>query len=144
VRRRRAVGRTHGPDPPGVRARTRRHRGRVVGPGRRHGHHQRHPSRGSGHRMSNTHHPVHTRWPGLIEAYRDRLPIGSDWEPVTLYEGGAPLIRATYLSEVTGCEVYLKVEGLSPTGSFKARGMAMAVTDAKARGQKAVLCASPG
>ncbi|MBB1022251.1 threonine synthase [Dietzia sp. E1] len=94
--------------------------------------------------MSNTHQPVHRRWPGLIEAYRDRLPIGSDWEPVTLYEGGTPLIHATHLSAVTGCEVYLKVEGLNPTGSFKDRGMTMAVTDAKARGQKAVLCASTG
>ena len=94
--------------------------------------------------MSNTHQPVHSRWPGLIEAYRDRLPIGDDWEPVTLYEGGTPLIRATHLSAVTGCEVYLKVEGLNPTGSFKDRGMTMAVTDAKARGQKAVLCASTG
>ena len=94
--------------------------------------------------MSNTHQPVHSRWPGLIEAYRDRLPIGQDWEPVTLYEGGTPLIRANHLSEVTGCEVYLKVEGLNPTGSFKDRGMTMAVTDARARGQKAVLCASTG
>lgn len=94
--------------------------------------------------MSTTYKPVHTRWPGLIEAYRDRLPIGENWETVTLYEGGTPLIRAQYLSAVTGCEVYLKVEGLNPTGSFKDRGMTMAVTDAKARGQKAVLCASTG
>ena len=94
--------------------------------------------------MSSTYKPVHSRWPGLIEAYRDRLPIGENWEPVTLYEGGTPLIRATHLSAVTGCEVYLKVEGLNPTGSFKDRGMTMAVTDAKARGQRAVLCASTG
>jgi len=94
--------------------------------------------------MSTTHKPVHTRWPGLIEAYRDRLPIGPDWEPVTLFEGATPLLPATYLSELTGCEVYLKVEGLNPTGSFKDRGMTMAVTDAKARGQRAVLCASTG
>ncbi|WP_010541448.1 threonine synthase [Dietzia alimentaria] len=94
--------------------------------------------------MSRNHKPVHSRWPGLIEAYRDRLPIGDDWQAVTLYEGGTPLMRATHLSEVTGCEVYLKVEGLNPTGSFKDRGMTMAVTDARARGQKAVLCASTG
>ncbi|MFL0578596.1 threonine synthase [Dietzia sp. 179-F 9C3 NHS] len=94
--------------------------------------------------MSNTHQPVHRRWPGLIEAYRDRLPIGDDWEAVTLYEGGTPLVPAPHLSSVTGCDVYLKVEGLNPTGSFKDRGMTMAVTDAKARGQKAVLCASTG
>ncbi len=94
--------------------------------------------------MSISHRPVHHRWPGLIEAYRDRLPIGDDWQPVTLFEGGTPLLPAPYLSEVTGCEVYLKVEGLNPTGSFKDRGMTMAVTDALARGQKAVLCASTG
>lgn len=94
--------------------------------------------------MSTTYQPVHRRWPGLIEAYRDRLPIGDDWETVTLFEGATPLLRATYLSELTGCEVYLKVEGLNPTGSFKDRGMTMAVTDAKARGQRAVLCASTG
>ncbi|WP_068273566.1 threonine synthase [Aldersonia kunmingensis] len=88
--------------------------------------------------------PVHQPWPGLIEAYRDRLAIGPDWDPVTLYEGGTPLVPATHLSELTGCDVYLKVEGLNPTGSFKDRGMTMAVTDARARGQRAVLCASTG
>ncbi|WP_051020394.1 threonine synthase [Nocardia araoensis] len=87
---------------------------------------------------------VHSRWPGLIAAYRDRLAGAADWEPVTLFEGGTPLVPAPHLSEITGCEVYLKVEGLNPTGSFKDRGMTMAMTDAKYRGQKAVLCASTG
>jgi threonine synthase len=87
---------------------------------------------------------VHTPWPGLIAAYRDRLAVGADWEPVTLFEGGTPLVPARHLSELTGCEVYLKVEGANPTGSFKDRGMTMAMTDAKARGQQAVLCASTG
>ncbi|MBA0049252.1 threonine synthase [Mycobacterium sp. NPDC050853] len=87
---------------------------------------------------------VHTPWPGLIAAYRDRLPIGENWEPVTLREGGTPLLPAARLSELTGCTVHLKVEGLNPTGSFKDRGMTMAVTDALARGQRAVLCASTG
>lgn len=87
---------------------------------------------------------THTPWPGLIEAYRDRLPIGDDWTAVTLLEGATPLIHAKRLSEHTGCTVHLKVEGLNPTGSFKDRGMTMAVTDAVARGQKAVLCASTG
>ena len=87
---------------------------------------------------------VHKPWPGLIEAYRDRLSVGADWKPVTLLEGGTPLIAARHLSEVTGCEVHLKVEGLNPTGSFKDRGMTMAITDSLARGQKAVLCASTG
>ncbi|HZU50139.1 MAG TPA: threonine synthase [Mycobacterium sp.] len=83
-------------------------------------------------------------WPGVIAAYRDRLPVGDDWMPVTLLEGGTPLIYAAKLSEQTGCTVHLKVEGLNPTGSFKDRGMTMAVTDAVARGQQAVLCASTG
>jgi threonine synthase len=87
---------------------------------------------------------THQPWPGVIAAYRDRLPVGDDWTPVTLLEGGTPLIAATRLSEKTGCTVHLKVEGLNPTGSFKDRGMTMAVTDALARGQRAVLCASTG
>ncbi|CAJ1495475.1 threonine synthase [[Mycobacterium] kokjensenii] len=94
--------------------------------------------------MSSTGKPTHTPWPGLIEAYRDRLPDATDWTPVTLLEGGTPLIHAKRISEQTGCTVHLKVEGLNPTGSFKDRGMTMAVTDAVARGQKAVLCASTG
>ncbi|MGB3772280.1 MAG: threonine synthase [Rhodococcus sp. (in: high G+C Gram-positive bacteria)] len=88
--------------------------------------------------------PVHTPWPGLIAAYRDRLAIGADWVPVTLREGGTPLLPAQRLSELTGCDVHIKVEGANPTGSFKDRGMTMAVTDALARGQRAVLCASTG
>jgi threonine synthase len=87
---------------------------------------------------------IHQPWPGLIAAYRDRLPVGDDWTPVTLLEGGTPLIAAPRLSKKTGCTVHLKVEGLNPTGSFKDRGMTMAVTDALARGQQAVLCASTG
>src|SRR5271154_6096110 len=87
---------------------------------------------------------IHQRWPGLIEAYRHRLPVGDDWVPVTLFEGGTPLIPAPRLSAKTGCTVHLKVEGLNPTGSFKDRGMTMAVTEAGARGQQAVLCAATG
>lgn len=87
---------------------------------------------------------VHTPWPGLIEAYRDRLPMAADWKAVTLLEGGTPLVFAPRLSERTGCTVHLKVEGLNPTGSFKDRGMTMAVTEAVSRGQQAVLCASTG
>ena len=95
--------------------------------------------------MSATPQPaVHQPWPGLIAAYRDRLPVEDDWTPITLLEGGTPLIHATRLSEQTGCTVHLKVEGLNPTGSFKDRGMTMAVTEAVARGQQAVLCASTG
>jgi threonine synthase len=87
---------------------------------------------------------VHQPWPGLIAAYRDRLPVEDSWSPITLLEGGTPLIHAKRLSEQTGCTVHLKVEGLNPTGSFKDRGMTVAVTESVARGQQAVLCASTG
>ncbi|MDQ2847035.1 MAG: threonine synthase [Actinomycetota bacterium] len=88
--------------------------------------------------------PVHRGWPGLIQAYAGRIPIPDGAEVVTLFEGGTPLLPAPSLSERTGCEVYLKVEGANPTGSFKDRGMTVAVTVAKAKGAKAVLCASTG
>jgi threonine synthase len=83
-------------------------------------------------------------WPGVIEAYRDRMPVEPGWTIVTLGEGGTPLMRAPHLSDRTGCEVFLKVDGANPTGSFKDRGMTMAVTDALARGQQGVICASTG
>jgi len=88
--------------------------------------------------------PVHRAWPGVIEAYRHRLPVAAEWTPITLLEGATPLVHAAHLSELTGCEVHLKVEGANPTGSFKDRGMTMAVTDAWSRGQRAVICASTG
>jgi threonine synthase len=84
------------------------------------------------------------RWPGVIEAYRSRMPVEDGWQVVTLGEGGTPLLPAPHLSERTGCEVYLKVDGANPTGSFKDRGMTMAVTAALAAGQKGVICASTG
>ncbi|PRQ12323.1 threonine synthase [Corynebacterium sp. 13CS0277] len=87
---------------------------------------------------------VYNRWPGLIAAYRDRMPFAKDWEPVTLHEGNTPLVRANYLSAMTGCDVYLKVEGANPTGSFKDRGMTVAVTDAVQNGKKVLMCASTG
>jgi threonine synthase len=83
-------------------------------------------------------------WPGLIEAYRDRLPVTDATPNVTLCEGGTPLIPARGLSERTGCEVYLKVEGANPTGSFKDRGMTIAISKAAEDGAKAVICASTG
>jgi threonine synthase len=85
-----------------------------------------------------------TLWPGLIEAYRDRLPVTDSTPVVTLFEGGTPLVPAGKLSELTGCEVYLKVEGANPTGSFKDRGMTMAISKAAEEGAKAVICASTG
>src|SRR6202000_829324 len=95
-------------------------------------------------RMSSFKAAVHQRGPGLIEAYRYRLPVGDDWVPVTLFEGGTPLIPAPRLSAKTGCTVHLKVEGLNPTGSFKDRGMTMAISKAAEEGAKAVICASTG
>lgn len=87
---------------------------------------------------------VLNHWTGLINMYRNRMPFAKDWEPVTLNEGGTPLLRANYLSELTGCDVYLKIEGANPTGSFKDRGMTVAVTDAFHKGQKVLMCASTG
>ena len=83
-------------------------------------------------------------WPGIIEAYRDRIPVPDGAKVITLGEGNTPLLPAHHLSEVTGCEVYLKVEGVNPTGSFKDRGMTVAITHALASGLKAVICASTG
>jgi threonine synthase len=83
-------------------------------------------------------------WPGVIDAYRSRMPVQDGWQIVTLGEGGTPLLPAPHLSERTGCEVLLKVDGANPTGSFKDRGMTVAVTDALARGKQGVLCASTG
>ncbi|WP_103348412.1 threonine synthase [Amycolatopsis sp. CA-128772] len=83
-------------------------------------------------------------WPGLIEAYRDRVPVPDGAQVVTLGEGNTPLLPAHHLSELTGCEVHLKVEGANPTGSFKDRGMTVAITHALASGLKAVICASTG
>ncbi len=83
-------------------------------------------------------------WPGLIEAYRSRLPVTDSTPVITLHEGATPLVPARELSSRTGCEVYLKVEGANPTGSFKDRGMTMAITKAVEEGAKAVICASTG
>jgi threonine synthase len=83
-------------------------------------------------------------WPGLIEAYRERLPVSDRTPVVTLQEGNTPLLPAPELSRRTGCEVYLKVEGANPTGSFKDRGMTMAISKAAEEGAKAVICASTG
>jgi threonine synthase len=85
-----------------------------------------------------------SRWPGLIEAYRDRLPVSDATPVVTLFEGDTPLVPARTLSELTRCEVYLKVEGANPTGSFKDRGMTVAISKAAEEGAQAVICASTG
>ncbi|ASR37811.1 threonine synthase [Prauserella marina] len=83
-------------------------------------------------------------WPGIINAYPSRIPIPDGAKVVTLGEGNTPLLEAPHLSELTKCTVYLKVEGANPTGSFKDRGMTVAITHALASGLKAVICASTG
>jgi threonine synthase len=83
-------------------------------------------------------------WEGIIHEYRDRMPVSDDTEIVTLREGGTPLVHSEHLSELTGCEVHLKFDGVNPTGSFKDRGMTVAITKAKEAGAKAVICASTG
>jgi threonine synthase len=82
--------------------------------------------------------------PGLIERYRDRLPFAEDDPVVSLSEGSTPLVHAPVLSEAAGAEVWLKLEGANPTGSFKDRGMTCAVSDAVRNGAEAVVCASTG
>src|ERR1700761_8405135 len=84
------------------------------------------------------------QWRGIIEEYRDRLPVSGSTPVVTLREGGTPLVHAGHLSEGTGCEVHLKVEGGNPTGSFKDRGMTMAISKAVEAGSPQVICASTG
>src|ERR1700722_1834451 len=83
-------------------------------------------------------------WRGVIEEFRDRLPVTDTTPVVTLLEGGTPLLPAPRLSATTGCDVHLKVEGLNPTGSFKDRGMTLAISKAAEEGAKAVICASTG
>lgn len=84
------------------------------------------------------------RWKGVIEAYRDYLPVTDKTPVVTFYEGNTPLLYANYISEITRCKVYLKFEGANPTGSFKDRGMCLAIAKALERNCKAVICASTG
>jgi threonine synthase len=84
------------------------------------------------------------QWRGLIEEYRDRLPVSDETPVVTLREGGTPLVRSESLSATTGAEVWLKYDGANPTGSFKDRGMTLAISKAAEEGAKAVVCASTG
>jgi threonine synthase len=84
------------------------------------------------------------QWRGVIEEYRERLPVDDSTPVVTLGEGGTPLVAAKHLSTETGCRVLLKVEGMNPTGSFKDRGMTMAISRAAQAGARAVICASTG
>ena len=83
-------------------------------------------------------------WRGLIEEYRDRLPVSDATPVVTLREGATPLVQAEHLSSLVDADVWLKVEGANPTGSFKDRGMTMAISKAVEAGSQAVICASTG
>ncbi|GGO85768.1 threonine synthase [Nocardioides phosphati] len=84
------------------------------------------------------------QWKGVIEEYRELLDIPQDTPAVTLREGGTPLVHSEWLSGLTGGEVWLKVEGNNPTGSFKDRGMTVALSVAVHQGAQAVVCASTG
>lgn len=84
------------------------------------------------------------QWRGVLREYADRLEVSDATPIVTLGEGGTPLIPAPALSQRTGAKVWIKYEGMNPTGSFKDRGMTMAVSKAVEHGAKAVICASTG
>jgi len=90
--------------------------------------------------------PFRPRYTGLIEKYRDRLPVHDDTRIISLGEGNTPLIRLSNIPGIIGkdLDIYVKYEGLNPTGSFKDRGMTMAVTKAVEDGSKAIICASTG
>jgi threonine synthase len=84
------------------------------------------------------------KYPGLLQTYRDFLPITDKTPMITLQEGNTPLIRAERLSESLNLDIHLKFEGLNPTGSFKDRGMVMAVAKAMEEGSRTIMCASTG
>ncbi len=81
---------------------------------------------------------------GVIQAYRDRLPVGPDTPVISLGEGDTPLIPSRRLGQQLGIDLYFKFEGMNPTGSFKDRGMAVAVSKAVEAGAQGVICASTG
>jgi threonine synthase len=84
------------------------------------------------------------KWTGLLEKYKQYLPITNLTPAITLNEGNTPLLPLPTLSEILGIDLYVKIEGANPTGSFKDRGMVMAVAKAKEAGSKTVICASTG
>jgi len=90
--------------------------------------------------------PFRPRYTGLINKYRDRLPVQDDTRLISLGEGNTPLIRLNNIPALLekNVDIYVKYEGLNPTGSFKDRGMTMAVTKAVEEGSKAIICASTG
>jgi len=87
---------------------------------------------------------LNEEWRGVIEAYREFLPVTDQTPVVTLLEGNTPLVEAEYIGRQLGIRVFLKYEGLNPTGSFKDRGMTVAVSKALEEGARTVICASTG
>jgi len=83
-------------------------------------------------------------WRGVVTEYKEYLPVTDKTPIITFCEGNTPLLEAKHISELTNCKVYLKYEGANPTGSFKDRGMCMAISKAAEKGCKAVICASTG
>ncbi|MCR2822172.1 threonine synthase [Lederbergia panacisoli] len=83
-------------------------------------------------------------WPGLIANYREFLPVTDETPALTLQEGNTPLVHLSNLSNQLGIELFAKIEGANPTGSFKDRGMVMAVAKAVEAGSKSIICASTG
>ncbi|HQP10892.1 MAG TPA: pyridoxal-phosphate dependent enzyme, partial [Candidatus Omnitrophota bacterium] len=83
-------------------------------------------------------------WQGLIHHYREFLPVTDKTPVISLLEGNTPLVFSQDLTDAVGPQVYLKYEGLNPTGSFKDRGMTMAISKALEKGSKIVMCASTG
>ncbi|GJM75668.1 hypothetical protein HMSSN036_78840 [Paenibacillus macerans] len=84
------------------------------------------------------------RYLGLLETYKEYLPVTDKTPKLTLQEGNTPLVRAENLSRELGLDLYFKYEGLNPTGSFKDRGMVMAVAKAIEEGSRTIMCASTG
>ena len=84
------------------------------------------------------------KWPGLIEQYKEWLPVSEATPALTLQEGNTPLVHLEKLSEEWGIDLHVKLEGANPTGSFKDRGMVMAVAKAKEEGKSVLICASTG
>lgn len=84
------------------------------------------------------------RYMGLLHKYKDFLPVNEQTPLITLHEGNTPLVRAEKLSDELGLDLYFKYEGLNPTGSFKDRGMVMAVAKAMEEGSRTIMCASTG
>lgn len=84
------------------------------------------------------------KWEGLLKKYKEFLPVTDQTPELTLMEGNTPLIPLKRLSHQLDCQLFVKVEGANPTGSFKDRGMVVAVAKAKEEGSQTIICASTG